>query len=246
MKIVGMMALHYGLSYIAAATRSIIDDVDELWYVYSPVGSHGFRTDTLCPEHAVDLYKAAREAAGDKFRWYADTWPHEGAQRETIFRLAPDADFIVTVDSDEIYAPGLVAEAIAFLREHSNVAYLRLPFVHFYKDFRHAVLHDPAFPVRVTAARAAGEKADALPTDKAVAHMGYCQPSAVIQYKMTIHGHSNELRPRWFETIYSDDSRWTDLHPVGSEWWNAEAVNPLDYLPAWMAEHPLYGLERVP
>jgi hypothetical protein len=245
-KIVGFMPLHYGLSYVEYAIRSVIDDVDQFVVAYSPIGSHGHRTDVPCPEHAYDLHEACKRAAGDKLLFYTGLWSQENQQRAMAFELAPDADYIISIDSDEVYMPGLVQESVEYLIAHSDVAYLRLPFLHWYKSFRRAILHDPAFPARVTAARSEGEKGVTLPTDKHVCHFGYAQPSEIIQYKMSIHGHSAELRPNWFETIYSDPNRWNDVHPVGSEFWNAEVIEPLDYMPAWMAEHPFYNLDIIP
>ena len=37
-----------------------------------------------------------------------------------------------------------------------------------------------------------------------------------------------------------------DCHPVGSEYWNPETVDPMDYMPSWMKDHPYYKMELIP
>lgn len=265
MKIVGMMALHYGIEFLPYAVRSIIDDVDEMWFIHTPVGNHaGGPSDLPLPEdeHPANLYDAAREAAGRKFRWYSySNWHTEGDQRDTISQLAPDADRILVVDSDEIYGPGLAAAAIAASASRPDIRDWRLPFIHMWKDFYHAILHDPAYPVRLINPRAAvGTSAtfDAEAHDQAkrelltrttdhvqefhtrVVHFGYAINPELMRYKMTIHGHRAELRRDidWFNDRYMNPAARTDLHPVGSVYWNCEVIDPLMYMPQYMIDHP--------
>ena len=79
-----------------------------------------------------------------------------------------------------------------------------------------------------------------------VNHMGYATKPDIVAYKWKIHGHLGELRRdvNWFEDVYMTN-RQTDCHPVGSEYWNAETVDPLAYMPRWMAEHPFYGMDVI-
>lgn len=259
-----MMALHYGIEFLPWAVRSVIEDVDEFWFIHTPVGNHaGGPSDLPLPEseHPAALYEAAREAAGDKFRWYSQSgWRSEGEQRDTIFRLAPDADRILVVDSDEIYGPGLAAAALAASASRPDIRNWRLPFIHLWKDFSHAIIHDPAYPVRLINPRAAGGEAtfDAEAYDAAkrelltrtvdyvpefhtrVVHCGYAISPELMRYKLTIHGHRAELRTDidWMNERYLNPAARTDLHPVGSEYWNAEAIEPMAYMPLFMAEHP--------
>ena len=136
----------------------------------------------------------------------------------------------------------------------------RLPFIHLWKDFYHAVLHDPAYPVRLINPRAADGDAtfDAVAYDAAkrelltrtvdyvpefrtcVVHCGYAINPELMRYKMTIHGHRAELRSDidWYHERYMNPAAVRDLHPVGSEYWNAEMIDPFTYLPPFMAEHP--------
>lgn len=242
-KVVGLTVLNYGKPYLEWAIRSIIDDVDEHYFIYSDVGSHGHQSDAVNPDSRIELYEIAQRAAGDKFRWHEGRFPHEGAQRDHIFQLVPDADVVVVCDYDEIYPPGLVCELIdqtsAWHRRN-----IRVPMVHFWRSFYRAVLHDPAYPVRIIYphVRDGEETAHTRP----IAHMGYAIPPGLMRYKWSIHGHKNELRRDvdFFTDIY-EANRQCDMHPVGSDAWNAEAVNPWDYLPPFMQAHPYADLAVI-
>lgn len=245
-KIVGFMALHYGKSYMASAIRSVIDYVDEMWIAYSDVGSHGTRTNIPCPDTRDELLTIAQQAAGDKLGWVDGRWSRENEQRNVIHEVVADADAIVVVDSDELYPEGLIPDLLqqtsAWHRKR-----IRVPFVHFYRDFRHCIIHDPSFPERLIYPQVQ-ESSEATAQTRPIAHMGYCQPAETIRYKLEIHGHKADLRctpDEYVDRIYLDRSRWTDLHPVGSEHWNAEPVNPFDYLPAWMQEHPFANRDVI-
>lgn len=240
-KRVGFTALHYGKPYLAWAIRSIIDSIDEYVVVYSDVGSHGHQTQLPCPDTRDELYAIASEAAGAKLRWHEGRFPYEGAQREMIHQLAPDADVIIVCDSDEIYPDGLVDELI----EQTSAMHrrtIRVPFVHFWRSFHRCVLHDPAFPVRVIYPHV--QSGEETAHTRPIAHMGYAIPPELCFYKLHTHGHRNELRRDWFDNVFMAN-RQTDCHPVGSDHWWPETVNPLDYLPAFMQSHPYYGMDVI-
>lgn len=245
MKVIAYTALHYGKEYLAWAIRSIIDDVDEYHVLYSPVGSHSVRVPLPCPETRSQLFEVAQREAGDKLRWHDGDWHLEWQQRESIYQYAPDADMILVVDADEVYAPGL-ARHLVTLAPHLTTRFIRLPFWHYWRSLKRVIRHDPAFPVRVILPRlAAGESTFQIPpwmgSDWRVHHFGYAQSAEIVGYKMKIHGHINELRPRWFEDVFMANVQ-TDCHPVGSEWWNSE---PCD-VPHFMANHPFAELELIP
>ena len=122
---------------------------------------------------------------------------------------------------------------------YGNQRQFRLPMVHFWRSFNKCVLHDPAFPVRIIKPHFAyGEQTLHNGT---VAHMGYAIPTWLLKYKMHIHGHRGELRKdNWLYHRWLANAQ-NDCHPVGSDHWNPETVNPADYLPAFMAEHPYWG-----
>jgi hypothetical protein len=242
--VIGLTVLHYGKPYLDAAIRSVIDSVDLHYVIYTPVGSHGHRSNAACPDSRDELYAIARQAAGDKLRWHEGVFPHEGAQRDAILQLAPDADAVVVVDSDEIYPPNTIDRLIEQTKTWHRRA-IRLPFVHFWRSFYRAVLHDPAYPVRLIYPHVRDGE-ETAPT-RPVAHMGYAIPVDLMRYKWEIHGHKNELRRdvNYFRDVY-EANRQYDCHPVGSDYWTPEPVNPLDYMPDWMREHPYFNLEVIP
>jgi hypothetical protein len=194
------------------------------------------------------LYAAAQRGAGDKLRWHEGIYPYEGAHRDMIFQLAPDADVIYVVDADEIYPdnffPPPQREGQWF--DYSQMQrYVRVPMIHYWRSFYRAVLHDPAWPVRIIYPKAPeGEfAAGNLPS---LNHMGYAQRPEIVEFKQHTHGHKGEWRKDvdWFNDVFMAN-RQTDCHPVGSEYWNPETVNPWDYLPEFMKQHPFAGMDVI-
>jgi hypothetical protein len=240
MKTIAYTALHYGRDYLASAIRSVIDHVDEYWVLYSATGSHGTWIDEPCPEHEVELTNIAYRAAGNKLRWVNGDWQQEGQQRDTIHRLAPDAERILVLDADEIWRDPAATLAAA---DATNAGRVRVSMVHFWRSFYRAVLHDPAYPERVIYPQRAGK---ATVHAGGIAHMGYAQRLEIVAYKMKIHGHRAELRTDvdWFRDVYAANRQY-DCHPVGSEYWNPETVNPREYMPAWMLDHAYADMEVI-
>lgn len=249
MKIVASVCLHYGKCYLNHAIRSVIDDVDSVIILYSPTGSHGHRTDVPCPDTREELYDIASAAAGEKLRWFDGQWQHEGQQRDSIFQIVPDADCIVVLDSDEAWPPGLLKDAI---RETStwHRRDIRVPMIHYWRSLRHVILDDPAFPVRIIYPQVKEGSATFSPLSsfmgqpyRSINHFGYAIRSELVRYKWLIHGHLAEQRKDcdWFNDIFMNPTRTTDLHPVGSQYWNVETVD----VPTFMQDHPYAGLDLI-
>ncbi len=244
MKIIAYMALHYGLDYIEAAIRSVIDSVDEFHVLYAAQPSHGSRSGLMCPDSENDLHAAAWQAAGVKLHWHYGDWRYENDQRNSIHHYVPDADAIVIVDSDEVYQDGMATDAIQYGLS-VGCRSLRLPFTHMWRAFNKGFAHDPAYPTRVVFPKQMGE-AVTLPSRKRIWHYGYAQRSEVVRYKVMSHGHLNEFRKdcNWFHDIFMANRQF-DCHPIGSEWWNVEPID-LTRLPAILNSHPYRHLELIP
>lgn len=250
MKVVGFTALHYGRDYLAYAIRSIIDHIDEYHVAYTAIGSHGHRTQIPCPETRDELYAIASAAAGSKLRWHEGEWAHEGAQRDSIHQYAPDADAILVLDADEIWSDGLVEFVLSSALNDVAPRITRVGIIHYWRSFYRAVLHDPANPVRMICPRATDAHWEAVCDvryrGQVINHMGYAQRPEIVEYKILTHGHRNEWRKDvdWFADKYLANAQ-TDTHPVGSEYWNPERVDPMDYLPRWMMDHPYYHMQVI-
>lgn len=246
MKVVGFTCLHYGKDYLEWAIRSVIDHVDEHWCVYSPVGSHGHRTDRPCPDTREELYVAAQRGAGDKLRWHEGTFAHEGEHRGMIHTLAPDADTIIVVDADEIWSSKLLWWYTKYIEYGGDIArHIRIPIIHYWRSFHRCVLHDPAYPVRIIN-MTIGQGELTLPTSLKINHFGYAQRPEIVEYKQHTHGHKGEWRKDvdWFNDVFMAN-RQHDCHPVGSDYWTPESIDPWQYLPDFMREHPYANREVI-
>lgn len=245
MKVVSYTALHYGLDYLEWSIRSVIDHVDEHWILYAKKGSHGSRSDRACPESRDDLVAVAKRAAGHKLRWVDGNWANEGQQRDEIHKWAEDADLILVVDADEIWHPLTVTGAISAARLNPQIKRWQVSMIHYWRAFNRAVLHDPAYPIRVINNRATENREHHVVPGMPINHMGYAQRPDIVEYKQSTHGHRSEWRKDdWFNTVFMANAQ-SNCHPVGSDYWTPEQVNPLDYMPDWMAEHPYFGKEVI-
>jgi len=244
MKTIAYTALHYGKDYLGYAIRSIIDHVDEYHVLYTSKGSHGHRTNLVCPDSREELKAIARAAAGDKLTWHEGVWTQEGQHRDAIHELVPDADVVLVLDADEIWEKGL-AEHVVLGSPFGKSRTYRIPIIHYWRSFRRCVLHDPAYPIRVILPKIENGEAT-IDTYQRINHMGYAIRPAMMYYKWQLHGHKNEMRDfdTWFDEVYLKN-RQVDCHPIGSEWWNPEQVEPLDYMPEWMQEHPYWGKDVI-
>lgn len=245
MKVIAYTALRYGRDYLGYAIQSIIDRVDEYHVLYAEQPSHGHFDPTPCPETREELYAIASTIAGSKLRWHDGNWTQEWAQRGSIHEFAPDADMIIVLDADEIWSE----RALNMLDAEMNFkgAAIRIPFVHFWRSFHKAILHDPAAPPRVIFPNA--PRRDWVldfGLEHSISHMGYAQRSEIVGYKMKIHGHKDELRSHWFERVFMNELQTIDLHPVGSQFWNVEPIDPWSYLPNFMQAHRYASLEVIP
>jgi hypothetical protein len=244
-KIIAFTALHYGMDYLDAAIRSVAPFVHEWYFAYSPVGSHGTRTNTVCPESESMLRAEAERSfsrsplqRGFDYAWYTQDWSHEGEQRDSVYTMCPDADLIIVVDADEVWAPEAVADAIragAAQTTHDGL----LPFWHFWRSFGWYCT-DGHRPVRlIRPDMPAGNTYHDLPP---VYHFGYAQRLEIVRYKIGIHGHRTEWRNDWLARFEA----WTpagphnDLHPVVHDFWTARPF-AREQMPAVLTEHPYYG-----
>lgn len=240
--IISLTVLHYGASYLRWALKSVIDYVDFAYVLYSPHGSHGHMADIPCPETRERLFAEAILGAGRKLRWYDGDWKREHEHRGAIHQVCPEADQIIVLDADEIWPEGLIHHMAGGVWQKE----LRISLVHFWRSFHRAVIDDGAAPIRVICPKE--EPAGSMPIAPIecgrIAHMGYAQPEDITAYKILTHGHFSEWRPDWYESRFLANAQH-DCHPTNVDYWNPVEVDPMDYLPEWMSEHPFYDRKVI-
>lgn len=249
-KIISYTALLYGKDYLASAIRSVIDAVDEHHILYTAVGSHGSRTPIPCPETRDELYAIAEQAAGSKLRWHDGEWGWEGQQRDSIHQYVLDADAILVLDADEIWPEGLAQAALSVNeRYYYYPKRMRVKMVHYWRSFYRAVIHDPAFPERIIFPKAKNNDTVLFnePDSAPIQHMGYAQRPEIVEYKQLTHGHRGEWRRDvdWFHDKFMANAQ-EDCHPVGSDFWQPEEVDPFELgLPEFMRAHKYAGMRVI-
>jgi hypothetical protein len=248
MKVVGYTALRYGADYLGWAIRSVIDYLDEYHVLYATQPSHGHWSAVVCPETEAELYDIAQQAAGAKLRWHSGDWQQEGQQRNAIHEVAPDADVIFNVDYDEIWQSRLIENVLNYVKaDNPNpVRYIRLPLIHYWRSFYKCVLHDPAFPARAIFPKIQSGELGWTNNMGLINHLGYAIKPDIMRYKWLIHGHLSELRKdvNWYQDVYLANRQY-DCHPVGSQYWTPEDVNPFNFMPEFMINHPFYGKKVI-
>lgn len=248
-KIISLTVLHYGTDFLQYALQSVHEAVDLQYVLYTPEGSHGHKSGAVCPDTREALIECAIAGAGDKLRWHEGIYPTEGQHRDMIHQLAPDADCIIVVDADEVYADGLAQEIRTYAEQHytDTPKRLRVPFWHYWRSFKRGFMHDPALPERVIFPKIATETRGTFQTGKVIHHFGYAQRSEIVGYKLKTHGHKNEFRHDcdWFTDIFMSNRQY-DCHPVGSDAWNCEDMDSIQQLPSVLANHPFKDLEVIP
>ena len=212
--------LHYGKEWLQWSIRSVIDYVDEFHIFYTPYPSHGFSTTLHNPETREQLMlEIIGFIIGDKSKLYwhdCGRFQHEGYHREFAVQTCVDrgADMVLVVDADEIWAPDVLENALTIAASTVSHSF-RIGMRHFWRSLKW-ICDDPAAPTRIIRPNISMPIEAYVPGK--VFHMGYAQSPAIINYKMSIHGHSNEIRKDWFREKFME---WKpgdkDVHPTCSD-----------------------------
>lgn len=244
-RVAAVMPLHYGKSFVADAIRSVADIVDEFHIMYSATPCHGVtRTEVTNPDSREELYQAVVDSgAGTRCYWHENIgYKNEGHQVEIGAGMAETCAIYIKLDADEVWSKALLSGALEYGLTHMKHE-LRIPMIHYWRSLKRAICHDPAAPGRVYFKMFPDGGEDTF-NGGLIHHYGYALPSNVVRYKMSIHGHQHQFRMHWrdwFEGVFMRN-RQTDVHPIGSEYWNVE---PVKLLPA-LKKHEFAKVELIP
>lgn len=248
MKRVGFICLHYGLDYLAYAIKSVYDSLDVILIVYASNPSHGHTTGLKCP----DTRDALRDVAysydpHNKIQWVDGEYADEGRHRDMPFILHPDANLICVIDSDEIWEPSQFAAAQEFCFK-TPVRNFKAGLDTLWRSFSwHASdqmcpdrFYRPDFPVNTFnyVPREIGQ----------FWHFGYAISCELMEYKLSCHGHKNEMADNWLDAKYrnwSPQNLIEDTHPTCRNIWTPKPFDK-NLLPQHMRQHKWWDLNLIP
>lgn len=251
-RIASYSIVHYGKSYLSYALRSVRPITDHNFIFFTPHPSHGHRTDLPPIESRDEVMSSIPVDMWDKITWYdTDTFWHEGGQRDYALSIASqDYDLVINLDYDEIWSEEALEAIINHVWKSNNARNHLLNFYgHFWRSFSW-ICKDEGWPVRIIDTRHKSGLAYIPKELGPVWHFGYAISDKVMQYKLQIHGHHDELRPEWLEEKWNVWPPVEDCHPTngrkedGTGWWNPEPFDKY-LLPEFMYSHPYFNLDKI-
>jgi hypothetical protein len=229
MKIVSLTVLHYGREWLEWALRSVADVMDEMYIFYTPHPSHhGEDTKFTCPDSQEELYAIASAFPTVKWETVTQFW-HEGAHRDYARHVCErnGADMILVLDADEVWDIEDLDGALQQAWDGKEDIFRSRIKGNFWRSVNW-VCYDQLMPERIIVpgrGREFGHLSGA-----GFWHFGYAISHEMMIYKLRIHGHKDDLRPRWYPEKYRDwDSTVRDVHPTnGGGFWNPVPIDRND------------------
>lgn len=243
----------YGLDYLSFALKSVSSLVDKSYIFYTPHPSHGHSTDLKCPESRDEIMASIPADEWGKLTWVdTEGFFDEGPQRDyAVNMLTRDgADLILNLDYDEIHYPDVLDKMIKEVWDKNNVRNHLVNMVHFWRSFSWCN-YDDGWPVRLIDTRHRTGTNYLSPNELGrVLHFGYVIRNETMKYKLSLHGHKDELRPNWYEEKWLAWPPPKDCHPTngikqdGTGWWDPVPFDK-NLLPGVMKNHPFYSLDKI-
>lgn len=241
-RIIAYVPIHYGCEYLSEAIQSIKNHVERIVVLYSKTPSYGFGTALKCPESASQLKKIA-QSASHKVEWRSIEVGSEGEHRGYIYKLTNGYDGVLTIDADEVFDQTDLPIAID-LAMKSDKRYIGFAgYINFWKSFNYAC-YDGFTPIRFTNLH--NKSGEGVVPCK-VYHFSTAQKMEIMEYKLLVHGHKDEIRPNWLKDVYqawTPENNFGNLHLVAENLWNA---TPFDRhtLPEILKNHPNFNKEVI-
>lgn len=252
MKVNSLTVLHYGVDYLSYSLRAISPLVNQSLIFYTPHPSHGHSSNLPPIETRDELMASIPVDEWSKLTWVdTEAFWYEGQQRDYALKVASEnADLVLTMDYDEVWNPEVLEKTLDYIWRQNKARNWLLNFSHhLWRSFNWAC-QDDGWPVRVIDTRHNRGLAYIPKELGNVYHLGYAIPSRVMEYKLSIHGHKDELRPNWLEEKWQAWPPVEDCHPTngrkenGEGWWNPKPFDKWQ-LPEVMYSHPFFNLERI-
>lgn len=249
MRVNSLTILHYGKSYLDYSLRSIAPLIERSFIVYSPHPSHGHATNLPPIESREELMASITDWS--KVTWVdTENFWQEGQHRDYALSVASqDADLVLVTDYDEIYHTSTLNAILNHVWQSNNARQHLVNMVHLWRSFNW-VCRDDGWPVRIFDTRHSSGVAYVPKEFGDIYHLGYAIPDDLMAYKLSCHGHRDELRPNWFEEKWSAWPPVDDCHPTngrkenGEGWWNPKPFDKWQ-LPEVLHSHKWFNTERI-
>lgn len=249
-KTLAYIPLLYGCDYIQYAIRSVYSEVDTILILYSKKPSHGQKNNSLvCPDTKEQLIELISLVDIDcKIIWIDGDWLHENEQRNYAHHYARKEGYnvLVAVDSDEVWKTEMLRDLIKEVYERKASKCL-IWMRHLWRSFNY-ICDDPMRQERIYyIGTDTKDLIYASQPSNQVWHFGYARSFKDIEYKISIHGHSNEWinsKQVWFNEKYKPFPPTNDVHPTCKDTWQPQLFDKV-LLPEIMREHPFYNLKSI-
>lgn len=240
MRVLAYYPLHYGAEYLEASIQSIYSQVEKIIILYSPNPSFGFHSEIRCPESEEQLKAIALKF--DKVEWIRVDANSEHSHRGAIKQYSEGYDLLLAVDADEVWLPESLTDCLDTAYHGEFGRYNVLGFIHFWKSFGYIVA-DSFAPGRIYNLHKDQSKETAI--WGRVYHFGYAQSQAIMDYKMSIHGHRSEIRREWPELYRNWTPESKDLHPTSYGVWPQAMAFDKNQLPEFLKQHPNFSKDVI-
>lgn len=243
MKVLGFMPIYYGVEYLKESLWSIRDHCDKVLVAYTHNPSHGHGSNSNCPDSYYDIRSICQMVLGDKLIWdEREKYSNEGEHRSIARQYASGYDLIISIDADEVYGDNLM-HALEYAYNGNARRYGIKGYLNFWKSFNH-VCTDGFRPIRIENLNRQNNDQD-LECPLTVYHFSTAQSSRIMNFKYSVFGHANEIKPNWLQNTYFD---WkpgiNDVHCVAYGIWNPEPFDK-NTLPESLKNHPNFNKEVI-
>lgn len=246
MKVLGFIGIHYGVEYLEACLKSVVNHVDMMVVAYSKNPSHGVGCNEKCPDDESEIIKICQNVLGGKLIYISrDSFSNEGEHRNMRYAYSNGYDLILTIDADEVYKEDELPNALNYAYTNKERYYGINGYVNFWRSFDFAC-YDGFRPIRIENLNVSNQLQN-LSCPLTVYHFSTCQSQYMMRYKYRVFGHATEVRPQWLDNIYykwTPENNFGDLHVVAIGLWNATSFDKTT-LPSYLKEHVNYNKHLV-
>lgn len=242
MKVIAYIPLHYSGSYLSESIKSIHNHVDRILIFYSPKPSFGHGTNILHPENMEDIKQMALNTS-NKVEWIERQAGTEGEQTNYIYEYSSGYDLILRADSDEVWEEEDLKRCLIQAHTSNERNYGIAGFVNFFRSFNTACF-DHFTPIRIIKPSGIARTEKVL--NGTIYHFSTAQTETLTEYKISIHGHKNEIRPEWFEHVFLkfEAGITKDLHLTSHNLWEGIPFDKKS-MPDILKSHPFYLLDKI-